>query len=86
LVATLLDVSRLQHGHLSLACRPLDLRTVGQQVVDEVAASLDTHSVHVAAADEPLLVASDHLRLAQVVYNLLQNVIKYSPQGGPILV
>jgi signal transduction histidine kinase len=86
LVAALLDVSRLQRGDLSLDCRPLDLRTVVQQVVDEIAASLDTHSVQVAVGDEPLPVHGDELRLEQVVYNLLQNAVKYSPQGGPILV
>jgi signal transduction histidine kinase len=86
LVTALLDVSRLQRGHLALDCGPLDLRTVVQQVVDEIAASLDTHHVHVAAADEPLLVMGDPLRLEQVVYNLLQNAVKYSPQGGPISV
>ena len=34
--------------------------------------------------DEPLIVEADALRLEQVIQNLLQNAIKYSPDGGLI--
>ena len=38
------------------------------------------------ADGHPLVIMGDELRLGQVLQNLMQNAVKYSPNGGPILV
>lgn len=86
LIATMLDISRIDRGQLRLASETVDLVAVVRGVVEEVRPTTESHSIEVVAAARTLLVRGDKLRLEQVVLNLLQNAIKYSPQGGPITI
>jgi signal transduction histidine kinase len=86
LVATLLDVSRIQGGQFQITREPLDLCDVVRRVVVEVEPWLDRHTLAVTFAKSVLPVVGDAVRLEQVVQNLLGNAIKYSPEGGPIAV
>ncbi len=84
LIATLLDVSRLESGRLVSARVPVDLCRVASQMAEEMTPTLIRHVISVDIPDEPVLVAGDELRLEQVVQNLLHNAIKYSPRGGEV--
>jgi signal transduction histidine kinase len=86
LIAALLDISRIETGHLSIERTPIDVGALARRVVAEIQPILDQHSVAYAGPDEPLIVAGDELRLEQVLQNLIGNAIKYSPNGGPVLV
>jgi signal transduction histidine kinase len=89
LIATMLDVSRIERGHLKIEHDPLDLVALVQAVVDEVRTTTQAHPIElVVPANPPLaiFVYGDALRLEQVMFNLLQNAIKYSPDGGPLQV
>jgi PAS domain S-box-containing protein len=87
MVASLLDLSRLQMGQLSIERELVDLGALVRRIGEETAPTLPhNHQLLVEAPDEPLLIVGDDLRLEQVVQNLLQNAVKYSPHGGPILV
>jgi PAS domain S-box-containing protein len=84
LIETLLDISRIQTGQLRLDRAPLDLRTLLQRIAEEMQLPLSRHEIVCYVPDEPLIVEADALRLEQVIQNLLQNAIKYSPDGGLI--
>ena len=84
LISTLLDVSRLEIGQFSLECQRVDLCAMGRQISEDVRLGLDQHTLTYTCPDMPIVIDGDALRLEQVVQNLLQNAIKYSPQGGPI--
>jgi signal transduction histidine kinase len=84
MVAALLDISRIEMGHLSIVPAPVDLCALVGRVVDEVQLSLMQHSISWSAPAEGLIVEGDELRLEQVVQNLIQNAIKYSPHGGKV--
>lgn len=86
LIATMLDISRIDRGQLQLASETVDLVAVVRTLIEEVQPTTESHTIEVVAAEPALLVRGDRLRLVQVVLNLLQNAIKYSPQGGPLTV
>jgi PAS domain S-box-containing protein len=86
LIVSLLDLSRLQSGQLSIEPAPLDLRDLARRVVEEVEPTLTRHTLALSLPAGPVVIQGDVLRLEQVVQNLVQNAVKYSPDGGPISV
>ncbi len=84
LIGAMLDLSRIETGQLSIERHVIDLGTMARRLVDEVQPSLEYHPLLFSGPPEPLLVEGDELRLEQVVQNLIQNAVKYSPEGGVI--
>jgi excisionase family DNA binding protein len=87
LIEDLLDVSRIRLGRLLLNRRPVDLAELARLVLEryrpQVAAA---HELTLGIASAPPAVLADIDRLDQVLSNLLDNALKYSPDGGPIVV
>ena len=79
----LLDVSRLDACKLTLERQPTDLAALLQQVVADARVANDLHSITLAVPG-PVAAQVDPLRLEQVLANLLDNAIKFSPDGSPI--
>lgn len=86
LIESLLDLSRIHNGRLSIERRAVNVVGLVRQVVEATQLILDRHTIELHTANDPILVEGDELRLQQVVQNLLQNAIKYSPDGGVISV
>jgi signal transduction histidine kinase len=83
LVERLLDVSRLRAGKLALERARTDLAQLVREVAERAQGTTQHHVVVVHAPDT-LPVEVDPIRMEQVITNLLDNAIKYSPQGGAI--
>ena len=83
LVDRLLDVSRLRAGKLALELATCDLAALLRGAAERAQATTTRHVVVVHAPDR-LDVQIDQLRIEQVVTNLLDNAIKYSPEGGAV--
>jgi signal transduction histidine kinase len=81
-VDDLLDVSRVTSGKITLERQPLDLADLARRVATLIGDS--AHTVSVDAAE--VWVDGDPARLEQVVVNLLENALKYTPSGGAIRV
>jgi signal transduction histidine kinase len=88
LVEDVLDLARLRHGKLRLETKRMDLREVVGLVVDTVRAAgrAGDHELRDRLGTVPLFVDGDATRLEQVVRNLIDNAVKYSPQGSVITV
>jgi PAS domain S-box-containing protein len=86
LADTLLDVSRVGGEQLAIVRRPVNLGTLVQQLVVEIQPIVTHHTLIVSSPGEPVIVEGDYERLAQVLRNLIQNAIVYSPAGGSIAV
>ncbi len=84
LVSQLLDISRIEAGRLVLNQESVDVAALVEGVVAAQQASTQKHSLIVRTV--PTTACVDPLRLEQVLTNLLDNAIKYSPDGGPITV
>jgi PAS domain S-box-containing protein/excisionase family DNA binding protein len=83
LIDQLLDVSRLEIGKLQLERQTIDVVAVVEHVVSDARARGECHVISLAATHF-LEAEVDPLRLEQVLRNLLDNAIKYSPEGGAI--
>ena len=88
LVDDLLDVSRLELGKVQLQKRELDLNAA-------IAAATETclpivnargHTYQLKLSREPLYVLADPVRVEQIVCNLVTNAVKFTPEGGTIVV
>jgi len=88
MVDDLLDVSRVTRGKIILQRRPADLREVAERCLSElgIAALAQSNGLTLEVDSRPALVLGDPVRLEQVLCNLLQNAIKYTPRGGRLRV
>jgi PAS domain S-box-containing protein len=85
LINDLLDASRVESGKLALHPQPTRLDDLVQHVIRVTQGTHNTdHRIEFQAPDTPTQVLGDPYRLEQVVANLLDNALKYSPHGGTI--
>lgn len=84
LVDDLLEVNRALMGKLILDKTPADLAEVTRRCVDTLQAGGRTEGFELRVSTGPTPVLADPTRLAQVIDNILDNAIKYSPAGGVI--
>src|SRR5262249_4495317 len=83
LVEQLLDVSRLEAGRLKVEMTETDLAALVAAVAAAARARTTRHAIRVQAP-KSVRALVDPFRVEQVVTNLVDNAIKYSPNGGPI--
>jgi signal transduction histidine kinase/GAF domain-containing protein len=86
LTEDLLDVTRLQAGRLELQVEPTDLVALVQRTVARFHVTTEHHRISVDAAPEHIVIMADPRRIEQVLSNLMNNAIKYSPGGGDIAI
>ena len=89
IIDDLLDVSRIVAGTLHLAPQPVDLVAVTQAALDAVRPQAAARHVQLTFLPDPDAlepVSGDAGRLQQVVWNLLANAIKFTPEGGHVSV
>jgi signal transduction histidine kinase/ActR/RegA family two-component response regulator len=86
LVDDLLDAARLKHGKLAIRHSDTSLNDIAFDAVTAITHHVQSrrHTLKINGLDEPLYVHADHVRLSQVLGNLLSNAAKYTPVGGTI--
>jgi len=84
LVENLLDFSRAEAGVLRLSTEPVHLGKLASNVVGEMRGRSDRHEFQLDFPPDLPLAEADPLRVEQVLRNLLDNAVKYSPSGGSI--
>ena len=88
LVDDILDVSRLRFDKLTLNLKAVDLCDIARHSFEALQLSplAEGHDVTLSASNGPIIVNADPIRLEQVIGNLLNNAVKYTPRGEPIRV
>ncbi|MGI8500748.1 MAG: sensor histidine kinase, partial [Hassallia sp.] len=88
LIEDLLDFSRLTEGKLRLDNSPVDLTQIINAAIDVVRPLADAKTIAIESALEFTVgeVLGDANRLQQVVWNLLTNAIKFTPEQGQIAI
>jgi len=86
LVSKLLYTSRLESGEFSLNKLLLDLPQEVQKVARRFAAQAEIHKLEVDFPPDFPPVLADPEKVEEVLTNLIENAIKFSPQGGTITI
>ncbi|MBD2561051.1 MULTISPECIES: response regulator [Nostoc] len=87
LVNQLLDLQRLDAGRMQPSFRPCDLVEFVSQIVESFRPYCEKKGLHLATQlDECSTVYLDMEKFDKVVYNLLSNAMKFTPEGGTISV
>ncbi|HEU5318810.1 MAG TPA: ATP-binding protein, partial [Chloroflexota bacterium] len=86
LVNNLLDLSRISAGTFAVDPQPARLDTLIEGSARQLEAARGTHDVRLDLAPDLPLVRADEARIGQVLRNLLDNAMKYSPAGTVIRV
>jgi len=88
LVEDILTLSRFDAGRVALRLEPLDLRQVAEDVrrSHQALAHVRHLTLELEAGSDPVLVLGDGEKLAQVLNNLVENALNYTPAGGQVWV
>ncbi len=86
LIDELLDVSRIQAGRLEINPRSTSITDLARETAESFRGASLRHSIGLELPPAGVWVEGDPIRLEQVVSNLIDNAIKYSPEGGAISV
>ena len=88
LIEDLLDLTRIVRNKVELHLEPLDLHIAIDQAVETCRAEVDAKRLHLllALSAQSSRVLGDFTRLAQVFWNLIKNAVKFTDEGGEILI
>ena len=84
IVDDLLNVARLEAGTLAVSVEPVDVGEAAREAAAAVEAHANGQRFAVDVEPGKVVVRADREKLTQVLVNLLDNAVKYSPEGGTI--
>jgi len=85
MVDLMLETARMDDERLQLHKESTDLSQLVEDCVEDMRPLAGSdHELQLETPPEPLVASADKTRIATIVNNLIDNAIKYSPEGGPI--
>ncbi|MEH2137423.1 chemotaxis protein CheB [Nostoc sp.] len=84
LIDDMLDISRITSGKLHLNTRLIDLVSVADAAIESIEFSAEAKNIEIVSNLNSATVVGDFDRLQQVLWNILSNAIKFTPDGGRV--
>jgi K+-sensing histidine kinase KdpD len=86
MIADILDSSMIDVGQLVIEPQPIRLPRLAREIAEEMQRRTVQHRIVVDFPPDFPIVDADPLRVKQVIRNILDNALKYSPQGGLVVI
>lgn len=88
LINTLLDISRIEQGRLSMSPQVINLEEIMEDVLTELMPLAQAKDIDVTLqyATDNLQATTDPLLIKEICLNLLSNAIKYTPEHGAVVI
>ncbi|MBI5335944.1 MAG: response regulator [Burkholderiales bacterium] len=85
LINDILDLSKIEAGHMTLDREPVDLQAAAAQARALLREQAQGARVGLSVAEgAPLWVSADPRKVKQILYNLVSNAVKFTPRGGEV--
>ena len=88
LITDVLDISKIEAGQIEILAKPFDMRDAIEKVVQTVTPLAQKKELNLVAEVAPKVgqITSDRRRVEQILINLVNNAIKFTPEGGNVTV
>jgi len=87
LINEILDLSQIESGNMELSMEPVSVLNVLEEIltlIQPLAYQSGIKIINKIASQQGVFVLADHVRLKQVLLNLISNAIKYNREGGSV--
>jgi two-component system sensor histidine kinase VicK len=86
MINDLLDLERMKSGRMEMNWEPVEINALIQEIVSRTYSTSQSVQIHVKLDPAMPSLGGDRDKLTQVITNLLNNALKYSPAGDAILI
>jgi len=86
LIDNLLDMTRIESGAMHIDKRPVQIADLAEAVASSMRRHAEGCDLSVSFPPDFPVVEADHRRIEQVLRNLVDNAVKYSPRGGKVVI
>jgi len=86
MINDILDSSLIDAGQLLITLQPVRLERLAHEVVSEMQYRSDVHRLVIDFPPRFPIVDADPIRVRQVLRNIIDNAVKYSPKGGLVII
>jgi signal transduction histidine kinase len=86
LIEDILDISRLMRGKVELTIQPVDPASLIHSAIESISPQAEAKSIQLSIHLDSTVseVPADPARFRQIIWNLLTNAIKFTPEGGQV--
>jgi PAS domain S-box-containing protein len=86
LVRQMVETARLESEQVELKTEKVDLEAIAESVAKSYRPLSPRHEIKVVRQEGPFCVTADQTRVETIISNLVDNAIKYSPDGGAVVI